>query len=98
MGRNDWNDHMGGGSWWIPMMIMMIVVVGGLVWLGVTILKHGGSTAHLVSHPQQSAPVVAASPPRSTPQEILAERLARGEIEPEDYRLRLEALTSSTGN
>jgi uncharacterized membrane protein len=29
--------------------------------------------------------------PRHTPQEVLADRLARGEIEPDDYRQRLDA-------
>jgi len=35
---------------------------------------------------------VSTPPPRQTPQELLAERFARGEIEPDDYRQRLDAL------
>jgi len=83
---------MGVGWWWIPMMIMTLVVVGGLVWLGVVIIRQGGSAAHLAAHAPMAAPAGGASPLRSTPQEILAERLARGEIEPEDYRQRLATL------
>ncbi len=98
MGRNDWNDHMGGGWWWIPMMIMMIVVVGGLVWLGVTLIRHSNHTSHLAAHGPMGAPVGVASPRMSTPHEILAERLARGEIEPDDYRQRLAALKPPTGS
>jgi putative membrane protein len=32
------------------------------------------------------------TPPTQTPQEVLADRLARGEIEPDEYRQRLDAL------
>ncbi|MEO8264041.1 MAG: SHOCT domain-containing protein [Ilumatobacteraceae bacterium] len=96
MGPADWNDHMVGGWWWIPMMIMMFVVVGGLIWLAVTLIRHGSNPSHLAAH-APGAPAGIASPPRSTPQEILAERLARGEIEPDDYRQRLAALKPPTG-
>ncbi len=93
MHNGNWNDAMGNGNWgWLPMMIMMVVFWGGLIWLGVTLLKRNHT-------PQLHAP--AASPMavghlatalRPTAQEILAERLARGEIEADDYIKRLEAL------
>lgn len=35
-----------------------------------------------------------AAPPTATPEAILAERLARGELNTEDYQQRLAALTS----
>ncbi len=95
MGRGDWSEHMGGGWWWIPMMIMMIVVAAGLVWLGTALIRHGNSTSHLAGH-APGAPVGVASPPRPSPQEILGERLARSEIEPEDYHQRLAALNPPT--
>jgi putative membrane protein len=83
-----------GTWWWIPMMIMWIVIVGGLAWLGVVMLRRLGNGPYPVS-PAGSPPV---TPPvhRQTPQEILAERLARGEIEPDDYRRRLDALNGTT--
>ncbi len=98
MGPGGWNDHMDNGTWWwIPMMIMWIVIVGGLVWLGVVFLRRLGHGPYPLS-PVGAAPP---APPayRQTPQEILAERLARGEIEPDDYRRRLDALNApATGS
>ena len=64
------------------MAIMMIVFWGGLIWLAVTLLRRGNH------HP---APAPTASPAQ-TPQEVLAHRLARGEIAPDDYRQHLDAL------
>jgi putative membrane protein len=69
------------------MMIMMVALWGGLIWIGVTLLKRN-HTPQL--HAPGTPPVAAA--PKPTAQEILDERLARGEIEPDDYRQRVEAL------
>jgi putative membrane protein len=92
MHNGNWNDGMGNGSWWwIPMMIMMVAFWGGLIWIGVTLLKRNHTPQLTAAAPSVAAPS-AAAPPRPTAQEILAERLARGEIEPDDYRQRLEAL------
>lgn len=88
MHNGNWNDGMGNGNWWwIPMMIMMVAFWVGIIWIGVTLLKRNHS-------PQLHAPGAppAATPAKPTAPEILAERLARGEIEPDDYRLRVEAL------
>ena len=86
-----WNDGWGSGNgWW--MAIMMIVVVIAVAWIIVTVLRHG---TH--QHSSTVAPIPAsAAASRPTPQEILAERLARGEIEPEDYSKRLAALLAIT--
>ena len=87
MRNGNWNDGMGYGNWWwIPMTLMMVAFWGGLIWLGVTLLKR----SHTPQLHSPGAPQVATPPP--TAQEILAERLARGEIEPDDYRQRLAAL------
>jgi putative membrane protein len=92
MHNGNWNDGMGNGSWWwIPMMIMMVAFWVGLIWIGVTLLKRNHTPQLTAAAPSVAAPS-AAAPPRPTAQEILAERLARGEIEPDDYRQRLEAL------
>ncbi len=90
--HGNWNYGMhDGSSWgWIPMTIMMLLVWGGLIWLGVALLRRIGTHEHVaVTGP--TAPQVPSA------QQILAERLARGEIEPDDYRTRLEAL-STTGS
>jgi putative membrane protein len=79
------NYGMGGGNWWW-MSIMMFAILGGLIWIGITLVRHGNHTPH----PQ--TPGAPTPPARQTPQELLAERLARGEIEPDDYRQRLDAL------
>lgn len=84
MNNGNWNG-MGGGNWWW-MSIMMLVVVGGLIWVGVTLVRHGNQIPHTQT-PGSPTP-----PARQTPQELLAERFARGEIEPDDYRQRLDAL------
>ncbi len=61
--------------------------------MGVTLLKRN-HTAQL--HTPGAPPV--ATPAQPTAQEILAERLARGEIEPDDYRQRVEALRTPPSN
>jgi putative membrane protein len=81
-GNGNWNDGMGHGNWWwIPMVIMMVVVWGGLIWIGVTLLKRNHT----------GAPPVMASP-KAAAEQLLADRLARGDIELDDYRQRIEAL------
>lgn len=72
-----WNDDY--NAWWwmmIPMMVVMLAVVGAVVW---ALLR--GTRA------DQSA-----SPKRPSPEEVLAQRLAAGEIDPTEYRERLDAL------
>lgn len=92
MHNGDWQNGPGGDSgMWIPMLIMMVVFWAGLIALAITFIRrtHGPPNA-----PTSAAPTVAA---KQTPAEILAERLARGEIEPDDYRQRLEALNRTPG-
>lgn len=83
------NDIHDGTSWsWILMAIMMVFVWGSLIWLGVVLLRRSGTNEHAAVR----GPV---APPAPSPQQILAERLARGEIEADDYRTRLEVLTTT---
>jgi putative membrane protein len=75
-----WDGHDGGG-WVVGMAIMMIVFWGSittLIWVGVRAL---------LNRPPQPGPTN-----RQEPRDILAERLARGEIEPEEFERRLELL------
>jgi len=92
MHNGNWNDGMGSGNWWwVPMMIMMVVFWGGLIWIGVTLLKRNHNPQlHAPAPPMAAGPAV--TPSRPTAQEILSERLARGEIETDDYLKRVEAL------
>lgn len=70
-GTMDSDQATGGG--WVATTIAMLAAVA---WIIATVHRHG---AHWHSHPL--APSPSASAGRATPQEILAERLARGEIE-----------------
>ena len=66
--------------------LCMAVLIGGLVFLLVWAFGRG-------RHPQQAAPAgPAVLPPTHNAESILAERLARGEISPDDYRTSLAAL------
>ena len=80
-------DHDWGGWWWISMAVMMIAFWGGVAWVIVTIVRHGAHTPDR-HHSEPTPP----TPPPLTPTEILAERLARGEINVDEYRQRLAAL------
>ena len=73
------NGHIGGGWWW--MTLMMVVFWGGVIWLAVSFTRRSGQ-----------APSHQTLTPPPAPAQILAERLARGEIDADDYRTRLEAL------
>lgn len=88
--HGNWNNdmHDGFGWGWIPMTIMMLLVFGSLIWFGVALLRRTGNQGH--------AAVTGPSAPQGpSAQQILAERLARGEIELDDYRARLEALSAT---
>lgn len=88
MYHDGWHNGMGnnGGWWMIAMMVMMVAFWGGLIWIALNLTKRN----HSAPLPHTSAPT--AAPARFSPEEILAERLARGEIEPDDYHNRLAAL------
>lgn len=70
--------HDGAGAWWwmLPMMFVFLVVVGVVVW---ALLNAG--RAHPVSGVQSPSP-----------EDVLAHRFARGEIDTAEYHERLEAL------
>jgi putative membrane protein len=88
MHNGNWNDGMGSGNWWwIPMIIMMVAFWGAVIWLGVALVRRNQT-------PQLHAPGATSmlTPSKPSAQEILAERLARGEVEPDEYRQRLDAL------
>jgi putative membrane protein len=86
MHYGDWNDGMAGGNFWW-MAIMMVAFWGALIWIAVALIQRGNQPP-LLHVPAAPPPPT----PKQTAQEILAERLARGEIGPDEYRLRLDAL------
>ena len=86
MRQGDWNGD--GGWWWVPMALMMILTWGAVIWAVLAFIRRGATPPAPSQQPQPNG-----SPP-SDPRGILEERLARGEIDIEDYRARLDVLTT----
>lgn len=78
--------HMDGG--WGVVMVLGTLAFWGLVALAVVWLVRTTGRSQPPSEPRPGNVTAGA-------EQILAERLARGEIEPEDYRARLAAITRS---
>ena len=94
MYRNDWNDHMGNGRGIVMLVVcaLFIGLIGLIVWLVVSSTRrHHGPPPQPHAGP---SPVESAARPSAL--QILDERLARGEIEVDDYRARLEALRAAS--
>lgn len=76
----------GPGWWGYLLMTLSVILFWALIIVGIIALfryaRHGGLRAS------------AAPPPRSGPEQLLAERFARGDIDEQEYRLRLEVLRS----
>lgn len=70
---------------WFAMVIMIVLVVGAAALVAWALTRGRG-----VHHAAPAAPV--AQSPTAHAEAILAERLARGEINPDDYRSLLTAL------
>jgi putative membrane protein len=72
-----------GTTWWgwLLMSLMMIAFWGGVIWLVWYVVTRAGSTGR----------------PASSPETILDERFARGEIDAEEYRVRRDALHGAFG-
>ena len=91
--------HRGFDGWgWIPMVVLMIAFWAALVWFIVWLVRRPNGPAHpAMGHMPPPVPPMAPTPTllRPSPAEILADRLARGEIDPDDYRARLAALNDT---
>ncbi len=95
--HNNWGYGMdnNGGWWWLVMALLMVVFWGGIIALAVAFVRRG---SHPTPPVQPATPPITpgAAPGKPSAKEILDERFARGEIEADDYRHRVETLTSST--
>jgi putative membrane protein len=80
----------GGGHWglWVLMIVAMVVFWGALAWVIVTLVRHRVPPAGSLSAPL--------SRPPSDALRILDERLARSEIDADEYKSR-RALIEGTG-
>jgi putative membrane protein len=79
-----WDDHGGGWGWgsYLLMTITMLAIFGLVGW---GLFLAFGNARRSVTPTGQAGPT-------PTAEAILAERLARGEIDPKEYRERLDAL------
>lgn len=79
-----YGDGMSG--WGYAFMSVSMILFWGLVVLGiVALVRYLGRAARPMG-----------APDRPTPEQLLAERLARGEIDEDEYRRRRDALGSTT--
>ena len=78
-----WTNHDLSGWGWVAMMLSMVVFWGLLITLAVVLVRGLNRTAG------------PADAPRPSPERLLAERFARGEIDEDEYRRRLTTLTGA---
>lgn len=80
-----WDDHIGVWGW--ALMTLSWIAFWALVILGLIALIRYLRSSGRDRESQPSG--------RPTPQQLLAERFARGEIDDEEYRRRLDTLTQT---
>ena len=78
-----WNDNGSGGDWWWPGLLIMAAFMVLCMVMMVRMMSHGGHRSSAGAAPQDRP---------DTPERTLADRLARGEIDTEEYHRRLGAL------
>ena len=83
----------GGGHWglWVLMIVAMVVFWGALAWIIVTLIRHRGSPSGSATLPSGSG----SWPPGPAGLQILNERLARGEIDEDEYTRRRSLIEGS---
>jgi putative membrane protein len=81
------NGYAMSGWGWLLMTLGMLGFWALVAVLALALLRHPGPP-----HQQPQA----GQQPRPGAEEILAERLARGELDPEEYRQRLQTLQETT--
>jgi putative membrane protein len=80
--------HHGWGAWFAFAALLRLVFFGAIIGLIVALFRRDRPHYQAPVPPPPSAPMTS----RSSAEQILAERLARGEIDPDDYAARLQAL------
>jgi putative membrane protein len=78
-----WTNHDLSGWGWVAMMLSMVVFWGLLITLAVVLVRG------------LNRPAGQADEARPSPERLLAERFARGEIDEDEYRRRLATLTGA---
>lgn len=82
-----YGDHM--GAWGYLLMTISMIVFWGLVIAGVVAL------VRYAGRGDQSTELEQRTPTPATPEQVLAERFARGDIDTDEYHQRLETLRST---
>ncbi|MGY5052250.1 SHOCT domain-containing protein [Streptomyces sp. 900105755] len=85
-----WYGHDPGGWSWMAMSVGMILFWAALVAVGVLLFR-------ALSRSAGSGATATAPPTGPTPERLLAERFARGEIDEDEYRRRLAVLRTDGG-
>ena len=83
-----YNNHDLSGWGWFGMSLSMIVFWGLIITAFVLLFRN----LNRPSEPTGTSALPPTPPASATPEQLLAERFARGEIDEEDYRRRLEVL------
>lgn len=78
-----WGNYDLGGWGWVTMTVGMVLFWGLLITLAVVLVR------------TLNRPIGSDQGPRPAPEQVLAERFARGEIDEDEYRRRLVALTEA---
>ena len=77
-----WDGTWGmGGFAWLWMILFSVFVISGIVWLALTLARSAGPGGSGTGRAEGDSA-----------ERILGDRLARGEIDAEEYRTRLAAL------
>ncbi|AEH11528.1 SHOCT domain-containing protein [Candidatus Protofrankia datiscae] len=84
-----WWHGDGLGGWGIALMTISMVAFWALVIVAVV------AVIRYLGRPSQQPPMPPAPPYPSAPEQVLADRFARGEIDEEEYRRRIEVLRHS---
>ncbi|MBW5480561.1 SHOCT domain-containing protein [Streptomyces bambusae] len=77
-----WYDHNLGGWGWFAMSVSMILFWALIITVAVLLFRTVNRPPHEHTH----------TPAAPTPEQVLAHRLARGEIDEDEYQRRLAAL------
>ncbi|WP_329528689.1 SHOCT domain-containing protein [Streptomyces sp. NBC_01462] len=86
-----WYDHDVGGWGWFAMS-------AGMIFFWAVIIVLGALLYRALARPGGSSDRVDTRPIDPTPEQILAERFARGEIDEDEYHRRLTVLAKTTGD
>ncbi|GAA1784313.1 SHOCT domain-containing protein [Agromyces lapidis] len=78
-----WDYGMGGWWMWVPVVLIPLLIITGIIVMIVLLVRSGGSAGRGPSGPSDTT-----DPARR----LLEDRLARGEITPEQYRELLNTL------